>query len=220
MKTTIFALFLSLLIICDSNIAQTNQPNQIFEKQTNLKTTSSNELSVGTIVLVQTESEISSSNSSVNDTFTTILSEPVVLNGIIILPVKTIIQGKITKVEKSARGGKAGILEIMFDRIKFLDGTSRDLKGELVDISGTPEQLRGKSSTLVNVALIGGGTGLGTAIGATAGGNNKIAIGGLLGAGIGISSIFLRKGDEATLKANSKLSIKITETLVLPVKDY
>jgi hypothetical protein len=220
MKTTIFALFLSLLMFCDSTFAQTNQTKEIFEKQTIITSANPNEILAGTIFLVQIESEISSVNSAINDTFTTILIDPIIVNGIVILPSKTMIQGRITKVEKSARGGTSGILEVAFDKIKFLDGSSRELKGELIDVSGKAKLLRGKSSTLGNVALVGGGIGIGTAIGVAAGGSNKSIIGGLLGAGIGISSVFLKKGDEATLKAKSKLAIKITEKLVLPVKDY
>lgn len=207
-------------MIIGSAFAQTNQPKQIFEKQTNLLSANPNEILAGTILSIQTESEINSTNSAVNDTFTTILIEPIIVNGITILPSKTVIEGKVTKVEKSGRRGTAGILELTFDKIKFLDGSSRELKGELVDVSGKAQQLKGKSATFGNIAIVGGGIGAGTAIGIAAGGNNKSVIGGLLGAGIGISSVFLRKGDEAVLKANSKIKIRIKETVSLPVKDF
>lgn len=214
MKTKFFTLFL-ILTLSNLGFTQAIQTNkQVFENPNN-----SNEVSVGTIISVQIESEISSKNSAVNDTFLTALTEAIVVNGVELLPAKTVIQGRISKVEKSARGGKPGILELTFDKIKFLDGSSREMKGELVDLAGKSELLKGKSATVGNVALIGGGIGVGTTIGIASGGNKSV-IGGLLGAGIGISSVFLRKGDEATLKANSKLVIKITEKLVLPVKDY
>jgi hypothetical protein len=220
MKTTIFALFLSLLVFYDSTFTQTNQTKEIFEKQTDTKSVNPNEILAGTILLVQIESEISSINSAVNDTFTTILVDPIIVNGIVILPSKTMIQGRIIKVEKSARGGTSGILEVAFDKVTFLDGSSRDLKGELVDVSGKSTFLRGKSSTLENVVIVGSGIGVGTAIGVAAGGSNRSIIGGLLGAGIGISSVFIKKGDEAVLKANSKLKVRIKETVNLPVKDF
>jgi hypothetical protein len=219
METKLLAAF--LIIIFSATIIRSQDLAMNFVENVSAdlvasRISNSNEIPAGTVISVTFDSEVSSANAAVDDTFNTMLAEPLFVNGIAILPAKTIIRGRVSKVERAARGGKAGKLEIVFERIDLKDGEFRSIKGEpkLSNI------LSGKSSAAKNATLIGGGAGIGAAVGAGVGGGSKSLIGGLLGAGIGIGSVIFTKGNEAILKAKSKIEIEIKEKVILPTTDY
>jgi hypothetical protein len=215
METKLLAAF--LILTFTATIARSQNFAENVTSDVNASTLSkSNEIPAGTIISVAFESEVSSANAAVNDTFIAILVEPFFVNGILILPAKTTIRGRVSKVERAGRGGKPGKLELVFERIDLKGGEFRSIKGEpkLSNI------ISGKSSAAINATLIGGGAGIGAAVGAGAGGKSRSLIGGLLGAGIGIGSVIFTKGNEAILKVNSKIEIEIKEKVILPTTDY
>src|SRR6187549_1757935 len=91
------------------------------------------QLEDGTRIRVQMDNGISSEVSSVNDTFTTKIVEPVKVRETIVLPVGTVIEGRITKVERAASGGRGGILSVRFETLRFENGEKREIEGVLVN---------------------------------------------------------------------------------------
>ena len=89
-------------------------------------------LEPGTKILVSMDNEINSEVSGVNDTFTTTLAEPLMIRETVVLPVGTIIEGRVTKVERAASGGKVGSLSVEFETIRFENGEKRAIEGVLV----------------------------------------------------------------------------------------
>jgi hypothetical protein len=196
--TNIFA-FLFLLF---ANFSVLNAQNSIYQ------------LEAGTRIKVQMDTEINSGISGVNDTFTTKLSEPLKVRETVVLPVGTIIEGRIIKAERAANGGKSGILSVRFETIKFENGEKRAIEGVLVN------ELKAASSQKTNVLTIIGGTAIGALIGAISGKNSGAGIGAALGAGAGTGVVFLRKGKNLRIKTNEKFEIELTKQVILPVLDY
>nr|MBA3601785.1 hypothetical protein [Acidobacteriota bacterium] len=64
------------------------------------------QLQAGTIIRLQMDNEINSKVASVNDTFTTMLTVPVKVQETVVLPVGTVIEGRVTKVRRASYGGK------------------------------------------------------------------------------------------------------------------
>ena len=62
------------------------------------------ELPAGTKIRVRMDNEVNSKVSSVNDTFTTVISEPVKVRDAVVVPIGAIISGRIVKV-RVFRGG-------------------------------------------------------------------------------------------------------------------
>ncbi len=202
LTTKIFAIFYLLFVISSFAQAQTENGSSIYE------------LPAGTIIKVQMDNGINSKVSSVNDTFTTTIIEPVEIRGTAVIPIGTIIEGKVIKVKRAAIGNKNGSLIVSFETMTFADGQKREIKGVLV------EELKVETSqTTTALAIIGG-----TAIGGIFGAVSKVKNGALLGAGIGAGAgtgiAFLRKGKDVEIETKEKFEIKLTKEVTVPVRDF
>lgn len=172
------------------------------------------ELQAGTKIRVQMDNEINSEVSSVNDTFTAVVTEPVIVREAVVLPAGTIIEGRVTKVIRAAVGGEKGELEVRFETMRFANGERRNIEGVLVN------QLKAKASSKTGIFSIIGGTAFGAIIGAVSGIDNGALIGAGVGAGLGTSVALLQKGKDVRIKSDEKFEIKLTRNVVLPVEDY
>lgn len=172
------------------------------------------ELQAGTKIRVQMDNEINSQVSSVNDTFTTVVTEPVIVRDAVVLPAGVIIEGRVTKVNRAATGGKKGEMEVKFETLRFADGEKRDIEGVLVN------DLEAKSSSKIGILSVIGGTAFGALIGAISKVDNGALIGAGVGAGIGTSVALLQKGNDVRIKSDEKFEIKLTKNVTLPVEDF
>ncbi|MBA3692348.1 MAG: hypothetical protein H0X49_13675 [Acidobacteria bacterium] len=172
------------------------------------------QLQAGTIMRLQMDNEINSKVASVNDTFTTTLTVPVKVQEMVVLPVGTVIEGRVTKVKRASYGGRGGSLEVSFQTLQLLNGGKRGIEGVLVT------KLKAETSQTANVLTILGGTALGGIVGAVSRSQNGSLIGAGVGAGAGTSVAFLRKGSDVKIRAAEEFEIKLTKTVNLPVQDY
>jgi hypothetical protein len=160
------------------------------------------------------DNEVNSKVASVNDTFTTTLTASFMNSEIELLPAGTVIEGRITRVERASFKKKNGKLEFSFQTLRLPNGVKREIEGVLVD---KPET---KSSPSLDALLVIGATALGGVVGTA----SEIKNGALLGAGIGVSTgtgfALLRKGREVRIKADEEFEIKLTKTVNLPVRDF
>jgi hypothetical protein len=200
-KTEIFAFFFLLFASFVSITAQTDSSNY--------------QIQAGTLIRVQMDNEINSKVSSVNDTFTATIAAPVTMREAVVLPIGTIIEGRITKVKRASSGGNGGSLEVSFETMRFTNGVKQPIEGVLV------KELKAESlSPTTSVLSILGGTALGGIIGAVSKTQNGALIGAGIGAGAGTGVAFLRKGNEARIKADEEFEIRLTKNVNLPVEDY
>ena len=172
------------------------------------------ELEAGTKIRVQMDNEINSEVSSVDDTFTTVVDEPVVVRDVVVLPAGTVIEGRVTKVTRAEIGGKKGGMEVKFEKIRFADGVKRDIEGVLVN------DLKAASSFKTGILSVIAGTAFGALIGAVSKADNGTLIGAGAGAGAGTSVALLQKGKDVRIKSDEKFEIKLTKNVTLPVKDF
>ncbi len=172
------------------------------------------QLRAGTTIRVQMDNEINSRVASVNDTFTTTLDAPLRIQETVLLPIGTIIEGRVTKVSRASYGGRSGTLEISFQTLRLANGVKRDIEGVLV------KELKIESSPTANVLTVIGGTAIGGVVGAVSGIDNGALIGAGVGAGAGTGFAFLRKGRDVKIKADEKFEIKLTKNVNLPVQDF
>ena len=198
--TKVFAFFSLLFAITISINAQTD--SSIYQIPT------------GTRIHVRMDNEINSKVSSENDTFTVKISEPLKVRESVVLPIGTIIEGRVTKVRRAAIGGKSGSLEVTFETLRSLDGGKQKIEGALVN------RLTVESSSTATALTIVGGTALGGIIGAVSKAQNGALIGAGIGAGAGTSIAFLRKGKDVKIKTDEEFEIELTKDITLPVQDY
>jgi len=200
-KTEIFAFFFLLFASFVSINAQTN--SSIYQLQ------------AGTLIRLQMDNEINSKVASVNDTFTATIAAPVTVRESVVLPIGTVIEGRITKVRRAASGGKGGRLEVSFETMRLANGVKQAIEGVLVN------ELKAESlSTATSGLTILGGTAIGGIIGAVSKVENGALIGAGIGAGAGTGVAFLRKGNDVSIKADEEFEIRLTKNVNLPVEDY
>ena len=172
------------------------------------------ELPSGTKFRVRMDNEINSKVSSKDDTFTATVFEPVRISETAVLPVGTVIEGRIVKVRRASAGNKNGELEVRFETMRFTGGDQREIEGNLV----TP--LKIKSSSTVSVLTVIGGTAIGALVGAVSKSSSGALIGAGIGTGAGGAISYLRKGKDVRIKADEKFEIEITKNVILPVEDF
>jgi hypothetical protein len=200
MKTEIFAFIFTLFASFISASAQND--SSIYQ------------LRAGMTLRVQMDNEINSRVASANDTFTATLAAPVLASETVLLPIGTIIEGRVTKVRRASYGGRSGTLEVSFQTLRLANGVKRDIEGVLVN------ELKIEASPTANVLMVIGGTAIGGIVGAVSGIDNGALIGAGVGAGAGTGFAFLRKGKDVKIKADEKFEIKLTKNVNLPVQDF
>jgi hypothetical protein len=171
-------------------------------------------LEAGTRIRVQMDAEVSSEVASVNDTFTTVIAEPLRVRETIVLPVGTVIEGRVTQVAPAAIGGKSGRLSVRFETIRFETGERRTIEGVLVN------ELKAASTAKTSVLAVIGGTAIGALIGAVSKSGSGALIGAGIGAGAGTGVALARKGKDVRIKTAEKFDIELTKQVTLPVLDY
>ncbi len=173
------------------------------------------DIEAGTKIAVRMDNEINSKVSSAGDTFTATLSEPLSVRQVAVLPIGTVIEGKITNIERASVGGKDGKITVSFETLRLPDGAKRSIEGVLVKELEVAE-----SSPKYKVLTIVGAAALGGIVGAIAKASSGALIGAGIGAGAGTGVALLQKGKDVRLKADEKFEIKLTKSVSLPAQDY
>ncbi len=218
--TKIFTIIFLLIFVNSVVFTQTQRKRAT----SNPKTATAYTLPIGTIIRVKLDSDISSKNAAVGDTFTTTVIGPVLVRGVEVMPADTIFEGTITKVVKATRKGRAGILGVKFETIRFSNQTTRQIDGQIVtikdEIETTNETVDGNDAKMETATMIGGGAGVGAIIGAIVNGGTGALVGAAIGAGAGGVGALSNKGNEAIIKANTEIGIKLNKEVTLPTKEY
>jgi hypothetical protein len=170
-------------------------------------------LPAGTRIRLRLDADISSRFSSVNDTFVAFVTRPVTLRGVVVLPVGTEIEGRVTEVGHSGVAGQDGVLGLAFETLKLGEATRR-IDGIIADAS------RPRTSRRYEIASILGGIAGGAIIGGLTRGKAGAAIGAAIGAGAGTGVALIRKGKEARLRKDEEFEIELRREVVLPVTGY
>jgi hypothetical protein len=155
----------------------------------------------GTSLNIVLSDSLNSGKNKAGDTFSGNLSEPVAVNGKTILNKGTTVEGTVVAAEGSGRvSGKANM---------SLALTSVTIKGKTVSISTKANVAEAESTKGRDAAIIGGGAGVGAAIGAIAGGGKGAAIGAAVGGAGGTGTVLATKGKEVKYDAESKLEFTL-----------
>ena len=161
----------------------------------------------GKVLTVRLADEVGSKVSQPGQTFGGSLARAVEVDGQVVIPAGTRVQGEV--VDAKAMGHFAG-------------GALLELKLDSITVNG--EQLPVRTATLTQTAkgkgkrtglLIGGGAGVGAAIGAIAGGGKGAAIGALAGGGAGTAGSAYTGNKEIVLPAESAVAFALKAPLTI-----
>lgn len=155
-------------------------------------------LAAGTPLRVRLDDEVDTKRNRAGDGFRATLMEPVGLNGRTVLPVGTQFHGHLTGAKASGRLKGRAFLGLTLDGFQ-LEGRDYQVQTSNVDRVSAAHKKR-------NIALIGGGAGLGAVIGAIAGGGKGAAIGAGAGGGAGLVGAAATGKREVALPAEAALT--------------
>ncbi|HEY1240427.1 MAG TPA: hypothetical protein VGF16_07710 [Bryobacteraceae bacterium] len=84
----------------------------------------------GTPVRLQLNETVSSAEAHEGQTVPFEVSDPVVIQGLIVIPKGSVALGKVTKSEPKRRFGRSGALEISVDSVRLIDGSRAPLRAD------------------------------------------------------------------------------------------
>lgn len=163
----------------------------------------------GTVLKARLTNTVSTKQNRSGDPFTATLDTPVVVNGREVLPFGTLLKGVVVTSKRSGRIKGRSALSLQLTELVLKDGRT-------VPLASSTTSQAGKSNKKRNLALMGGGAGVGAAIGAIAGGKKGLAIGAPIGLGAGMATKAVVRGNEVTLPAETRLTFRLRQAVTIP----
>jgi len=163
----------------------------------------------GTAVRVTLSEAISTKTNKEGDTFTSHLSQPVVVNGKIVANKGDRVTGHLTKVDEPGRVKGRARLELVLDEMY--------IAGKMYSVATEPFVAVASDNHKRDATEIAGGAAVGGAVGAIAGGGKGAAIGAIIGGGTGTTAVLLTKGQELELVPETKINFVLSREIELPV---
>jgi hypothetical protein len=128
------------------------------------------------------------------------------------------IEGHVARVKQSGKFKGRTSLVLAFDRIRYRNGETAPIRGQLVrvygeesvskvDEEGRVESGKRGSQTAKRTGI---GAAAGAVIGGLAGGGKGAAIGAAVGAGAGAGSVFIQGSKRLKLEAGTEMLMKVT----------
>jgi hypothetical protein len=161
----------------------------------------------GTKLRVALIDTVSSDKNRSGDQFQASLVEPVVVDGKTILEKGTKVRGRVLDAKESGRVKGRATVELTLTEVVLKDGKS-------LNVSTRPYSAVAATTKKRDAAMIGGGAGLGAAIGAIAGGGKGALIGAAVGGGAGTGTVLATKGKEIHYAPETRLQF----TLASPIE--
>jgi hypothetical protein len=212
MKRTLHLLVVAALVLsavaCSKDPSTTNadslvKPASILDK---LKPEPKVTIPAGTKLRVALLEAVSSDKSRPGDQFSATLAEPIVVEGKTVLAKGTKVRGRVIDAKESGRVKGRASIELTLTEVVLDNGKS-------VSLSTKPYGAVAQSTKKRDAAIIGGGAGIGAAIGAIAGGGKGAAIGAAVGGGAGTGTVLATKGKEIHYSPETRLSFTLANPI-------
>lgn len=178
-------------------------------------------LPAGTGVKMKLETPISTTRTKVGDSFAGRVTEPVMIENRVVIPVGAAIEGHVVKVSEPRRIKGIPEIDLRPDLLTMPDGTKYTISAVVVDTdknSGTKVNDEGK---IKGSGMSGGdkkeiaiGTGAGLGVGALAGGGKGAFIGATVGATVTVAH-WLTKRHSAELPAGSEITMELSRPMAM-----
>jgi len=174
----------------------------------------------GTALMVRLDTTLASFSNRVGDPFQGRLTQAIVVNGNILLPAGTTVEGRVTKVTEPRRISGKPTIGILPEAVILPTGERYFLDATLVDTNipgadvNQEGQFKGLGHDRRDQLEAGGGTAGGMLVGGLIGGPPGILIGGAVGA-TSTTVHWLSKHRSATLPAGTTLTLELNRPLTM-----
>jgi len=161
----------------------------------------------GTSLHVVLQQGVGTDSSSPGTMFSAVLADPVLVDGKTVLEKGSAVAGRVVDVQKAGRvKGKATL---------SLALTSVERDGKAVQIETRTYVGVAKDNKKRDIAMIGGGAGVGTAIGAIAGGGKGALTGAAIGGAGGTGAVLATRGDDLHYPPETRLNFVLSKPVDL-----
>ena len=167
-------------------------------------------LSAGTKIPVRLQDPLDSGINQSGDTFRAIVDENIQVANRILVPRGSLVEGKLTFVERSGRVKGRAAMSLQFVSIRVGE-TSYPLQTEILSFEA-------EATKKEDAAKVGIASGIGAAIGAIAGGGKGAAIGAAVGAGAGGAGVVATRGKEVKFNAEDTLEFTLNEAVSIRIQ--
>jgi hypothetical protein len=156
----------------------------------------------GTFVTVRTGQPLSSDRNQEGDVFSATLTQPVVVDGVVVAQRGQTVMGRVTEARKAGRASGVSHLSLQLTGLTLADGTQANVQSQMVTRNG-------QTSVGNDVAAVATTTAVGAAIGAAADWGRGAAIGAGAGAVAGIAGVLLTRGHPTVVYPETLLTFRI-----------
>jgi hypothetical protein len=161
----------------------------------------------GTPIQVRLEQTIDTKRNRSGDRFEATLISPIRVNGNLLVPRSTTFEGHVTEAKSSGRFKGRAELGVELDSFR--------LNGVVYQVVTAPDTRVSGRHRKRNWILMGGGSGLGAALGAVAGGGAGALIGAGAGAGAGAVGAFFTGRKNVSLPVETPLTFRLRTNVAL-----
>jgi hypothetical protein len=156
----------------------------------------------GTFVTVRTDQPLSSDRNQEGDVFAATLTQPIVVDGVVVAQRGQSVMGRIAEAKKAGRAAGVSHLSLQLTGLTLADGTQAGVQSQMITRNG-------QTSVGSDVAVVGTTTAVGAAIGAGADWGRGAAIGAGAGAVAGIAGVLLTRGHPTVVYPETLLTFRI-----------
>jgi hypothetical protein len=177
----------------------------------------------GTRIQAKLETALSTKSIHQGDRFVTRVHDPVLLNGKEVIPIGTVIEGRVAEIKRPGKGRTHAEMNLAYERMILPNGVSFTIVATQADLDENQKAtidrkegtLKGPSTAKRDAAEVGGGAAVGAGIGAAAGGGQGAAIGAGIGSVVGLIDTIRRKGNDIELQAGTRLVIRLERPVTI-----
>ena len=162
----------------------------------------------GTILTVRLNQRLSSDHSQVGDIFSATLTQPVIVQGIVVAKRGQTVAGHVVEAKKAGKVSGVSHLGIALTTLTLVDGQNVPIQSQLL-------VRKGPTSVGRDAAAVAATTGLGAAIGAAAGWGKGAAIGAAAGAAAGTIGVLLTRGYPTVVEPETLLTFQVTAPVTI-----
>ena len=162
----------------------------------------------GTMLRASLHMDMQSDKTEVGNTFTMSVTEPVSVNGTVVIPAGALVVGEVVQAKASGKASGQGELRLAFKSVV-------DATGKTQPIAAETFYAEAESGTGKDVAIVAGGATAGAIIGGLLGGKQGAGVGGLIGAAAGTGTVLATAGPQVKLAAGQVFEIKLIESIAV-----
>lgn len=162
----------------------------------------------GTWITVRTTNPISTDHNQAGDAFGAVLSQPIVINGIVVARRGQSVEGRIANAEKAGHVKGTSRLSLELIQVGLVDGQQVNLHTQMTSRNGNTSYGR-------DAAAIGLTTGTGAAIGAAVNGGVGAGVGAGIGLVTSIAGVLLTRGEPAVVRPETVLTFQTVDAVTI-----